>query len=434
MTSNLLSVSEARMNVNYLAALDFIISLGFGLIFPLFPVYAENLGASAFEIGIIFAAFVLTRAIFSPSFGNLSDRIGRKRLILIGSSLYVIFAIWFTVPETWIGLVIVRGFQGVASAMVWPVSEALVIDSTPPSERGAAMGKIVMSSNLGFVIGPFAGGGLVMLAQSTLGFSEMDSYRFPFYFTAILAGIATLLVWRYVTDARTPDPVKRSVSIKGMLRPEGLEPEKLRDIRVLYVNAAMEGFSFSSIGPLMALFLMFRFDLGAEWISILIGIAMGLGAIVAFPSGRLSDRWGRKRLFVTGGLIAFTATLLIPTTWSLIVIVALLAARSMAFQVASPALRALQADIVPENMRGRLIGVLESMSAIGAVVGAPLGGLMFDHFYGRDLGLPLNLDGTLVPFVISGALGIMAVTMVQMYVRETVVHKLPRKERLAKKR
>ncbi len=434
MASSLLSESEARMNVNYLAALDFIISLGFGLIFPLFPVYAENLGASAFEIGIIFAAFVLTRAVFSPTFGNLSDRIGRKRLILVGSLLYVVFAIWFTIPETWIGLVIVRGFQGVASAMVWPVSEALIIDSTPQGERGSAMGKIVMSSNLGFVIGPFAGGGLVMLAQSTLGFSEMDSYRFPFYFTALLAAVATLLVWLYVTDARTPDPVKRALGIRSMLKPEGLEPAKLRDIRVLYVNAAMEGFSFSSIGPLMALFLMYRFELGAEWISILIGIAMGLGALVAFPSGRLSDRLGRKKVFVTGGLIAFIATLLIPTAWSLVVIVALLGARSMAFQVASPALRALQADIVPENMRGKLIGVLESMSAVGAAVGAPLGGLIFDYFYGRDMGLPFALDGTLVPFAISGVLGIVAITMVQVYVRETVVVVRSRKERLAKKR
>lgn len=434
MTSALLNASEARMNVNYLASLDFIISLGFGLIFPLFPVYAENLGASAFEIGIIFAAFVLTRAIFSPSFGNLSDRIGRKKLILIGSSLYVVFAIWFTIPESWIGLVVVRGFQGVASAMVWPVSEALVIDSTPQKERGAAMGKMVMASNLGFVIGPFVGGGLVMLAQGPLGFSEMDSYRFPFYFTAMLAAVATLLVWAYVTDARTPDPKKRSMSLRGMLKPEGVEPARLRDLKVLYLNAAMEGFSFSSIGPLMALFLMFRFDLGAEWISILIGIAMGLGALVAFPSGRLSDRWGRKKLFVGGGLIAFTATLLIPTTWSLVIIVCLLGARSMAFQVASPALRALQADVVPEHVRGKLIGVLESMSAFGAVVGAPIGGFIFDQFYGKEMGFPLGLDGTLIPFVISGVLGIGAITLVQLYVRETIVPTSPLKERLAKKR
>ena len=434
MSSGLLSITEARKNVNYLAALDFIVSLGFGLIFPLFPVYAKNLGASALEIGIIFAAFVITRAAFSPSFGNLSDRIGRKRLILIGSSLYVVFAIWFTLPETWLGLVIVRGFQGVASAMVWPVSEALIIDSTPQKERGAAMGKVVMASNLGFVIGPFVGGGLVMLAQGPLGFSEMDSYRFPFYFTALLAGIATLLVLVYVTDARVPDPAKRKLSLQGILKPSGVDPGRMKDLKVLYLNAAMEGFSFSSIGPLMALFLALRFDLGGEWVSVLIGISMGLGAMVALPSGRLSDRWGRKKLFVGGGLIAFTATLLIPTTWSLVIIVLLLGARSMAFQVASPALRALQADIVPEHIRGRLIGVLESMSAVGAVIGAPIGGLVFDQFYGKDLGLPAGLDGTLVPFAISGLLGIGTVLLVQFYVRETVISASSSKERLAKKR
>jgi len=415
---SLLSEKEARKNVNYLASLDFIISLGFGLIFPLFPVYASNLGAGALEIGIIFSAFVLTRAIFSTSFGNLSDTFGRKRLILVGSSLYVVFAVLFTIPESWTGLVLVRAFQGVASAMVWPVSEALVIDSTPPKERGAAMGKIVMSSNLGFVLGPFIGGGLVALARYTLGFSELDSYRFPFYFTAMLALAGTVLVWLYVTDAKAPERTKTKLSLRGVLHPEDADQETVRNLRVLYLNAVMEGFAFSSIGPLMALFLMDRFLLGGESISILVGIAMGLGALVAFPSGKLSDRLGRKKLFVLGGFVAFAATMMIPTTWSLALVVLLLAARSMAFQVASPALRALQADLVPEKVRGRLIGVLESMSGLGAVIGAPLGGLIYDRFFAMDLGLPAGLDGSIVPFVFSGSLGIAAVLLVQRYVRE----------------
>lgn len=418
MSSRLLSDSEARKNVNYLASLDFIISLGFGLIIPLFPVYATNLGAGALEIGIIFSSFVLTRAIFSTSFGNLSDTIGRKRLILVGSSLYIVFAILFTVPESWTGLVLVRSLQGFASAMVWPVSEALVIDSTPPRERGSAMGKIVMASNLGFVVGPFIGGGLVALARYTLGFSELDSYRFPFYFTAMLALVGTVLVWLYVTDAKAPERSKTKLSLKSVMRPEGADPETARNLNVLYLNAIMEGFAFSSIGPLMALFLLDRFELGGESISILVGIAMGLGALVALPSGKLSDRVGRKKLFVLGGTAAFLATMMIPTTWSLVAVVLLLAARSMAFQVASPALRAMQADLVPENVRGRLIGVLESMSNLGAVVGAPIGGILYDRFFAADLGLPAGLDGSIVPFAFSGVLGLAAVVLVQLYVRE----------------
>ncbi len=135
----LLSEAEGRRNVNYLASLDFIISLGFGLILPLFPLYVAFLGGGSrevgLEVGILFSSFVLTRALLATPFGNLSDRVGRKRLILIGSFLYTLLAVLFTVPNTWIGLIFVRSLQGVASAMVWPVSEALVIDSCPCLEN-----------------------------------------------------------------------------------------------------------------------------------------------------------------------------------------------------------------------------------------------------------------------------------------------------------
>jgi DHA1 family multidrug resistance protein-like MFS transporter len=413
----LLDADAARKNVNYLAMLDFMISLGFGLILPLFPVYVEELGGGALEVGILFSSFVLTRAFLSTTFGNLSDRIGRKRLILIGSFLYAVLAILFTIPDSWFGLIFVRGFQGMASAMVWPVSEALVIDSTPPSKRGASMGKIVMASNLGFVVGPFVGGGLIFFAAHYLNYSTAESYKFPFYFTAVISLVGALLVWMYVTDAKAPETRRERMRLRSLMRPEGADPTVLRNLRFLYANAAIEGFSFSSIGPLMALFLVARFELTADVISILVGTAMGLGALVAFPSGRMADRVGKKRLFVVGGYVAFVATILVPMAWALVFVVLLLAARSMAFQVSSPALRAMQADIVPENVRGRLIGLLESMSNFGAVLGAPLGGFLFDSFYGRDFGLPFGLDGTLVPFAISGALGIFAITMVQLYVK-----------------
>jgi MFS family permease len=108
---------------------------------------------------------------------------------------------------------------------------------------------------------------------------------------------------------------------------------------------------------------------------------------------------------------------LIPFGWVLAFVVLFLAMRSMAFQVSSPALRALQADVVPERVRGRLIGVLESMSNIGSVVGAPMGGLMWDMFHGADLGFKA-FDGTNVPFLISGCMGLFTVSLVLFMVRD----------------
>jgi MFS family permease len=413
-----LGADAARRNVNYLASLDFIISLGFGLIMPLFPVYVDLLGGGGLEVGILFSSFVFTRALLATPFGNLSDRLGRKNIILAGSIMYAVLAILFTVPDTWFGLIFVRAFQGVASAMVWPVSEALVIDSSPPEKRGASMGKIVMASNLGFVVGPFVGGALFIFASQTLGYADSDAYKFPFYFTAMLAIVGSVMTWLYVTDAKAPEEHRTRLSMHGLFNPPGVAPEQLRHLRILYLNAAIEGFSFASIGPLMVLFLGYRFELDAGTISILIGVAMGLGALVAFPSGRIADKVGKKLMFVVGGYVAFTAILFMPFFYSLPLVVLLLAARSMAFQVSSPALRALQADIVPEHVRGRLIGLLESMTNIGSVVGAPLGGFLWDCYHGRDFGLPGPIDGTVIPFVLSGVIGIATVLMVHVTVKD----------------
>lgn len=418
MSSCLLTEKEARRNVNYLASLDFIISLGFGLIMPLFPQYVKLLGGGGLEVGILFSSFVLTRAIFAAPFGNLSDRIGRKRLILIGSFMYVVLAVLFTIPDDWVGLTFVRGFQGVASAMVWPVSEALVIDSCPADRRGSSLGKIVMSSNLGMVVGPFIGGGIYFLGFNVLGFSVKESFKLPFYFTAAVSLIGAVLVWANVTDAKNPNKETKKISFRKLIHPDGLDRQGIRNLRVLYANAAMEGFAFSSIGPLMALFLLMEFNLEADIISIVVGSAMGLGALVAYPSGRLSDRVGRKKLFIVGGFFSYIGTMLIPFGWALWVVVVFMAMRSMAFQVSSPALRALQADTVPEEVRGRLIGMLETMSNAGSVLGAPVGGVLLDLFFGKDLGLPGPFTGNVVPFLMSGALGLFTVSLVRLLVKE----------------
>lgn len=417
MSSYTLSDRQALRNVNYLATLDLIVSLGFGLILPLFPMYVELLGGGALEVGILFSSFVLTRAVLATTFGNLSDRLGRKKLILLGGFLYSVLALLFTVPNSWVGLIFVRGLQGVASAMVWPVSEALVVDSCPPTSRGASLGKIVMFSNLGFVIGPFVGGAIYLVANEYLGFSEAASFKLPFYFTALIALIGAIMVWAKVTDAKAPEKVKENVTLSRLFRPEGMDRQGIVNLRILYSNALMQGFAFASIGPLLAYYLPERFAMDPDVVAIIIGLAMGMGALMAVPSGRLSDRIGRKRLYVVGSVFSYLGVILIPFGYAVWIVIIFMAMRSMAYQVASPALRALQADTVPEKVRGRLIGMLESMSNFGSALGAPIGGLLLDTYYGVDLGLPV-IDGTMIPFFVAGFLGLFTVSLVTMFVRE----------------
>jgi DHA1 family multidrug resistance protein-like MFS transporter len=418
LSSCTLSDRQALRNVNYLAALDLIVSLGFGLIMPLFPMYVKLLGGGALEVGILFSSFVLTRALLATTFGNLSDRLGRKKLILLGGFLYSVLAVLFVVPNTWFGLIFVRGLQGVASAMVWPVSEALVVDSCPPTSRGESLGKVVMASNIGFVIGPFVGGAIYFAAYQYLGLSEEASFRLPFYFTALIALIGAVLVWAKVSDAKAPQKVRKKLTLTELFHPEGMDRQGIVNLRVLYSNALMQGFAFSAIGPLMAYYLPERFGMDPDIVAIIIGLAMGMGALMAVPSGRLSDRIGRKRLYVVGSVFAYLGVILIPFGYAVWIVVIFMAMRSMAYQVASPALRALQADTVPEHIRGRLIGMLESMSNFGSVLGAPMGGLLLDAYYGVDLGLPV-INGTMIPFLLSGCLGLFTVSLVTMFVRES---------------
>jgi MFS family permease len=269
------------------------------------------------------------------------------------------------------------------------------------------------------VLGPFIGAALFSIAQDVLGLSLMDSYKFPFYFTALLSLAGAVLVWANVTDAIAPSRTRTKVSLRSLTRPEGMDRQGVRNLRILYANALMEGFAFASVGPLLALFLVLEYpDLAQDSISAIIGIAMGVGALAAFPSGRLTDKVGRKRIFVISGYIAFAGVILIPFAWTLAILIAFMAMRSFAWQVSSPALRALQADTVPEAVRGRLIGTLESMSNMGSVIGSPLGGLMLDHFYGADIGLGSVFDGTIIPFVLSGGIGMFTISLVMVYVRE----------------
>jgi DHA1 family multidrug resistance protein-like MFS transporter len=417
LSSCTLSDKQALRNVNYLAGLDMIISLGFGLIMPLFPTYVTLLGGGALEVGILFSSFILTRALLSTTFGNLSDRIGRKKLILIGGFLYALLAVLFVIPQSWIGLIFVRSLQGAASAMVWPVSEALIIDSCPPTSRGASLGKVVMISNLGMVIGPFVGGGLYFFANEYLGFDEANSIRFPFYFTAAISLVGVILVWKNVTDARAPEKTRERVTLAKLLKPEGMDGQGLTNLRVLYSNSFMEGFAFSAVGPLMAFYLPERFGIEADLTAIIVGIAMGVGALIAYPSGRLSDRMGRKKLYIAGSLMAYLGVILIPFASALWIVVIFMSMRSMAFQVASPALRALQADIVPENVRGRLIGMLESMSNFGSAAGAIVGGYLLGEYFDVDLGLPV-INGTFIQFFVAGGLGLFTVSLVMLLVKE----------------
>jgi MFS family permease len=133
---------------------------GVGIVVPLLPVYAHHAGASGFAIGLIFGSFLLSRTLFLPYFGRLSDCKGRKPLIVPGLLAYALILVFFIASTSVTSLIVIRFFQGIASAALMPVIQAYVGDITPRGREGVTLGFFNLSMFLGLSFGPLIGGAI----------------------------------------------------------------------------------------------------------------------------------------------------------------------------------------------------------------------------------------------------------------------------------
>lgn len=412
-----------KVNLVVASILAFSIFLGFGLIIPLFPHYVKELGGGGTEIGLLMASFMFTRAFLARPFGKLSDRIGRKKVIITGMFLYSVLAFLFTLPENWIGLIFVRIMQGTASAMVWPVGEALVVDSAPPSKRSSAIATYIFLSNIGIVAGPLIGAGVIFLSNDVLDLSYLQSLRTPFYFTSGLAFIAAIFGLLFLEDRLTLKTVETQKAEEN--KAYGRMSKRTRlSLNMLYSNSFFEGFSWSMGSTVMALFMLKLFNMNATQFSVLFGLAMGAGLVVVKITGGLPDRYGRKPFIVHGSIWGRFATIIMSFSPLLplgrILAIITYGLKDMGRMIAQPATRALQADISPTRLRGRLIATIQAISNIGATIGPLLGGFLWDLTSDRSFHfLFTDIPGYSIPFLLSATSGIIAALLVHRFVYET---------------
>ena len=132
--------------------------IGFGMIIPLMPFYAQTYHASPAQVGWLFASFSLTQLLFAPLLGRLSDRVGRRPVLLVTIAGSIGAYLLFAYAPTFLWLLIARALAGVAAAN-YGIAQAYVADITPPAERSKAMGMVIGAAfGLGFILGPALGG------------------------------------------------------------------------------------------------------------------------------------------------------------------------------------------------------------------------------------------------------------------------------------
>jgi len=362
----------------------FIDLVGFGIIIPILPLYAENHGASPTAVGALLASYSVMQFVFAPILGSLSDRVGRKPVLAV--SLYgtavasIVLGLASAAPYA-LGLIFAaRIVDGITGANI-ATAQAYVADVTTEENRAKGMGLIGMAFGLGFVLGPAIGGVLALIDISL-----------PFFVVGALAAAnATAMLFML------PEPGRHlSVAVEARSRFSRLGAA-WRDerTRLLLLVFLLQSTAFSGMEATLALLLQARFTFDASAIAftfVFIGIV--LAAVQGGLVGRLVARVGERPLVVFGlAMIAaglgLLAAPLPPVVWVLLPIVGLLAA---GHGVMVPALTAIISRRSPTASQGASLGVAQSMSSMGRIVGPILGGFLF----GLSWALPYGVGAAIV--------------------------------------
>jgi len=337
---------------------------------PLLPLFAERLGARPEWIGLIVGVSTITGILLKLPAGSLSDLLGRRRLLLIGLSVFALAPyFYFGVSHVW-QLILLRAFHGLATALFAPVAMAVVADLFREG-RGEALSCYSSFTQAGRLSGRMIGGYLLVW----FGFQQTF---------AVCAAIGVVLIALFLILKLPEDRSKTAVP----RLPEGERHESLaallqglrevgRDRRVL-VTSGMEAILMTASGALMAFLPLYGINVGlhAGEVGLLFGM-MGIASILARPvMGRLSDRIGRRPLIMTGQIICAGVMLLLPWTDGFKGILLLSLIFGFGEAVIGSSTSAMVADLCKEKSLGSAMGVFGTVMDIGHAGGPILTGFL----------------------------------------------------------
>jgi MFS family permease len=333
---------------------------------PLLPVYARNLGAGGLYIGLIFGAFSLSRVFFLPYFGRLSDRKGRKPLIVSGLLAYTVVSVAFLFSNTIGSLILIRLVQGVASAMLMPVIQAYVGDITPAGREGFTMGLFNMSVFFGLSLGPVLGG--LIHDRFSLG--------------AAFWGMGGLSLIGFFLSLAFLPPVRSERVVKRGKQPTGLKQlAQDREIAGLFFFRFAYTACIGIIWGFLPVLANAELALSSTTIGFLVMLGIFVSGIIQLPMGYVADRLNKKLMVIFGGTLVSGAIL--SYLWADNVSEMILA--SVMFGVGGgicmPALMAT-AVLVGDKTEamGSVMALLTVAHSLGMLAGSMLAGLMMDLF------------------------------------------------------
>lgn len=352
---------KAVYSIAILFTILFLVMVGFGIIIPIMPFYIKKLGGGSTAIGLFMSVYSVMQFFFAPFWGRLSDRIGRRPVLLIGLSGYALTFILFGLLNSLWLMIAVRALSGMISSATLPTAMAYLADVTEGSERSKSMGIVGAAMGLGMVFGPALGGWL-----------GHYSYSMPFF---VAGGLATLLIpfaWTFLPES-LPAGAKQVEKDKTRLSWAVVR----HPLFVLFLLAFVMNFTMAMFEATFALLAAEKIGFGPKQMGTMFTFLGLIGVVIQGGLlGRLSRRLGDARLIKAGTWLSGAGLLLIIASANKYLMYLGTAVNMVGGSLQGPTTSSL-ASKANRGSQGAAMGLLQSFASLGRILGPLSGGALY---------------------------------------------------------
>ena len=373
---------------------------GVGIIAPIIPIFAVDLGATGISLGLMVAAFSISQGAMQPIVGPLSDRHGRKRFLVIGLLIYALAGFAYTLATSVDHLILIRLVHGVGSAMILPIAMAYMGDLSPRGEEGKYMGILNIAIFAGIGGGPVIGGIFLDLMGMNSAFYAM---------TALTATSLALVLW--LLPSRIAGGEQR------------LEAPKLTTFWRMLHNSRIVGMLLPRMATMMVMVPMMAFLpilmtqlIGATGtqVGFVITTRTLVSATLQVPFGRMADRYNKVTFLLAGSIIISIILYLVPFSTTFFQLIGLCAIIGFGEAMVWPTLAAIAAEEGRYYGQGSVMGVFNMSMSAGVLIGSMVSGSLMD-----SIGLSYAFSSISAALVLSAIVG-------SILIKRDSGHHLPR--------
>ena len=359
-------VTSSRKQVTILSFALVVVTLGFGMVIPIFPFYVQRMGAGGSELGLLTATAAFTELVFGPLWGSISDRRGRKPILMLGMLGYGLSSLLFGFATRLWMLFVFRALSGVLSAAALSTALAYIGDSTSDEDRGGGMGILGAAMGLGLILGPGFGGWLGNISLAT-----------PFFAAAALSLLTMILVFFLLPESLSPEARRQAEGKVRTVQFGELWRALSSPIGILLFMVFLASFGLANFEAVFGLYALQKFGYGPDRVGAILAVVGLVTTVGKVFTGSLTRRWGDAAVIKTSlftGSIGFLVLLLANTYPTILLATGFFVLSKTFLRPAVMSLTSKRATVG----QGAAMGLCNSFMSLGRIVGPIWAGFIFD--------------------------------------------------------